>query len=208
LRAPLRHIDGFASILDQRFGAQLPPEAKRLLDVVTSETQKMGQLIDDLLRFSRLGRQPLSKQPFSMSNLFREVLAELQADQAGRKVEIVMGELPDCEGDRALLRQVAVNLLSNAFKFTRQRENARIETGSRLENQEKVYFVRDNGAGFDMQYAKRLYGVFQRLHSSEQFEGTGVGLSIVHRIVVRHGGRIWAEAAIDQGATFFFTLPG
>jgi two-component system sensor histidine kinase/response regulator len=208
LRAPLRHIDGFATLLVEKYAAEIPADAKRLLDVVSGETRRMGLLIDDLLRFSRLGREPLLKQSLNTSELFREVLNELEREHAGRTVETRFGELPNCQGDRALLRQVVVNLLSNAFKFTKQREKAVIEIGGRFQEQERIYFVRDNGAGFDMQYAKRLFGVFQRLHSGDKFEGTGVGLSIVQRIIVRHGGRVWAEAVVDQGATFYFTLPG
>jgi hypothetical protein len=207
LRAPLRHIDGFINIVLQKYAGEMPPEARRLLGVVNDATGRMGRLIDDLLRFSHLGRQPLTKQLINVSELFGEVLGELQRDHAGRKVDIRLVELPDCKGDRPLLRQVVVNLLSNAFKFTRQRENPVVEIGGRVEGKELIYFVRDNGAGFDMQYALRLFGVFQRLHCAEEFEGTGVGLSIVQRIIVRHGGRIWAEAAVNQGATFHFTLP-
>jgi signal transduction histidine kinase len=208
LRAPLRHIDGFTNILMEKHAAAMPPDAQRLLGVVISEARQMDRLIDDLLRFSRLGQQSLTKESIPLAAMFREVLDELQTEHAGRKVEIRLGELPDCRGDRSLLRQVVVNLLSNAFKFTRQRENALVEIGGRLQDQERVYFVRDNGAGFEMQFARRLFGVFQRLHRAEEYEGTGVGLSIVQRIIVRHGGRIWAEAALDQGATFYFTLPG
>ncbi|HEV7923726.1 MAG TPA: response regulator [Verrucomicrobiae bacterium] len=208
LRAPLRHIDGFTSLLLEQHAQAMPPDAQRLLGVVMDAARQMNGLIDDLLRFSRLSQQPLTKESIKAGELFREVLDELQTERAGRQVEIRLGELPDCQGDRALLRQVVVNLLTNAFKFTRQRENAVVEIGGRLQEQERVYFVRDNGAGFDMQHARRLFGVFQRLHSAEEYEGTGVGLSIVQRIIVRQGGRIWAEAAVNEGATFFFTLPG
>jgi two-component system sensor histidine kinase/response regulator len=207
LRAPLRHIDGFTDILIEKYAAEMPAEAQRLLGVVIGQARQMDQLIENLLRFSRLSQQPLTRESINVAELFREVLDELQAEHAGRNVEIRLGELPDCHGDRSLLRQVVVNLLSNAFKFTRQRENALVEIGYRLEGRERVYFVRDNGAGFDMQFARRLFGVFQRLHSASEYEGTGVGLSIVQRIIIRHGGRIWAEAAVNQGATFYFTLP-
>ncbi|HEY4263514.1 MAG TPA: response regulator, partial [Schlesneria sp.] len=159
LRAPLRHIDGFANLLVEKFAKEIPPDARRLLNVVSEETRRMGVLIDDLLRFSQLGRQPLLKQPIDATELFREVLDEVQRDQASRKVEIRSGELPDCQCDRSLLRQVVVNLISNAFKFTRHRENAIIEIGGRVKERERTYFVRDNGAGFDMQYAQRLFGV-------------------------------------------------
>jgi signal transduction histidine kinase len=207
LRAPLRHIDGFTSILLEQHANAMPPEAQRLLGVVVGEARQMDRLIEDLLRFSRLGQQPLTKEWIEFAALFREVMNELQTEHAGRNVEISLGEVPDGEGDRSLLRQVVVNLLSNAFKFTRQREKATVEIGGRLQDQERLYFVRDNGAGFDMKYTRRLFGVFQRLHSTEEYEGTGVGLSIVQRIVVRHGGRIWAEAEVNKGATFYFTLP-
>jgi signal transduction histidine kinase len=208
LRSPLRHIEGFTNILVREHAEGMPPEARSLLDVVSGETQRMGLLIEDLLRFSQLSRQPLRKESVNATELFHEVVDELQRENAGRKVEIRCGDLPDCQCDRSLFRQVVVNLLSNAFKFTRQRENAVIEIGGRIDDKERVYFVRDNGAGFDMNHAQRLFVAFRRLHSGEEFEGTGIGLSIVHRIIVRHGGRIWAEAAVNQGATFFFTLPG
>jgi len=206
LRAPLRAVDGFSSILLEKFAPQMPREAELLLNNVRTSVKRMGQLIDDLLRFSRLGRQPLSKRLVNISVLVREALEELRGKQPDRRIEIQISELPDCVGDPSLLRQVLVNLLSNAFKFTRQRENAMIEVGCRQQGAEKVYFVRDNGAGFDMRYAGKLFGVFQRFHRAEEFEGTGVGLSIVQRIIQRHGGRIWAEAEPDKGATFYFTL--
>ncbi len=208
LRAPLRHIEGFTDILLEQHAAAMPPEACRLVGVVLGQARQMNRLIDDLLRFSRLSQQPLTKGLIKTGELFQEVLDELQTERAGRQIEIRLGLLPDCQGDRSLLRQVVVNLLSNAFKFTRRRELATVEIGGRLQDQERLYYVRDNGAGFDMQYARRLFGVFQRMHRAEEYEGTGVGLSIVQRILLRHGGRIWAEAAVNQGATFYFTLPG
>jgi len=206
LRAPLRAIDGFSSILLKDYSPQMPPEAQLLLNNVRTGAQQMGQLIDDLLRLSRLCWQPLSKRPVNISTHVHEVLEELRNKQADRRMELQVGELPDCVGDPALLRQVLVNLLSNAFKFTRQREKAMIEVGCRQQRGENVYFVRDNGAGFDAQHAAKLFGVFQRFHPADGFEGTGVGLSIVQRIIQRHGGRIWAEAEVDKGATFYFTL--
>ncbi len=208
LRAPLRAVDGFSSILLEKFSPQMPPEAQLLLNNVRTSAQRMGRLIDDLLRFSRLGWQPLSKRPVNISALVHEVLEELRNKQADRRIELQVSELPDCVGDPALLRQVLVNLLSNAFKFTRQREQTMIEVGCRQQGGENVYFVRDNGAGFDTQHAEKLFGVFQRFHRADEFEGTGVGLSIVQRIIQRHGGRIWAEAEVDKGATFYFTLIG
>jgi two-component system sensor histidine kinase/response regulator len=208
LRAPLRHIDGFSAILKQNFLNEMPSEARRLLDIIGAEAQHMGKLIDDLLRFSRLSRQPLTREAVNVTDLAKEVLEELRGEHAERKIEVVVGTLPACQADRSLLRQVMTNLLSNAFKFTRQREVAVVEIGGRVEEPERLYYVRDNGAGFDMRYAQRLFGVFQRMHGQKDFEGTGVGLSIAQRIILRHGGHIWAEAAVNQGATFYFTVPG
>jgi signal transduction histidine kinase len=207
LRAPLRHIDGFSSLLNVRFADQMPTEAQRLLGCVSTSVRRMGQLVDDLLRFSRMGRVRLSRRSVSISEIVRELLEEFEKERADRSVNIQLGELPDCMGDGPLLRQVFVNLLSNAFKFTRHKDKATIEVGCRREGDEKVYFVRDDGAGFDMHHADKLFGVFQRLHSEKEFEGTGVGLSIVQRIIQRHGGRIWAEAKAGKGAAFYFTLP-
>ena len=168
----------------------------------------MGALIDDLLNFSRLNRAPLNTNTVDTGKLVRSVLADLSAERDGRQVELRIGELPVCAGDRSLLRQVWINLLSNALKYTRKREAAVIEVGCEAGAEGNVFFVRDNGTGFDMRYADKLFGVFQRLHRAEEYEGTGVGLAIVQRIIQRHGGRIWAEAAVDRGATFYFTLGG
>lgn len=207
LRAPLRAVDGFSNILLEDFSSSWPPEAQRLLQRITASANHMGQLIDDLLRLSRLGRQPLSLVTVSMWALAQEVVDDIRKDLAGRDVSFAVGDLPEVIGDRALLKQLLSNLLSNAAKFTRNRAQAIIEVGCEHREGEDVFFVRDNGAGFDMQFAQKLFGVFQRLHRAEDFEGTGIGLSIVHRIVSRHGGRVWTEAALDQGATFWFTLP-
>ena len=206
LRAPLRTVDGFSQAVLEDYGPQLPEEGQRYLRTVREGAQRMGELIDDLLTFSRLGRQPLSKQTVNADHLVRAALDELYPQQQNRQVEIRVAALPSCEGDPALLKQVWVNLLSNALKYTRKRDLAIIEVGCRLENGEKVFWVRDNGTGFDMKYAHKLFGVFQRLHRDEDYEGTGVGLAIVQRVVQRHGGRVWAEAAPDHGATFNFTL--
>ena len=206
LRAPLRAIDGFSHILLEDFAAQLPAESKRYLDLIRANTQQMGELVDDLLAFSRLSRQPLNKQTVAPADIVHRALADLHSEQEGRQVEIVVGDLPVCEGDPALLKQVFVNLLANALKFTRTRDVAHIEVGSAEMDGVRVYFVRDNGVGFDMQYIGKLFGVFQRLHRAEDYEGTGVGLAIVQRIVNRHGGRAWAEAEVDRGATFYFTI--
>ena len=209
LRAPLRAVDGFSGILVERYGPRLEPEAQRLLGLVRNGAGRMGQLIDDLLRFSRLSRQPLKLQSVIPTGLIRDVVLELQAD-ANPKAEVTINELPTCQCDPTLLRHVFVNLLGNALKFTRGREDARIEVGLHPNGgaaaEQPVYYVRDNGAGFDMRYADKLFGVFQRLHNRDEFEGTGVGLAIVHRIISRYGGRIWAEAEVDKGATFYFTL--
>ncbi len=210
LRAPLRIVDGFTRILVEDFGPQLPEDAKRLLQIVRDGTVQMGQLIDDLLDFSRLGRQPLRVRTLNPREVVDDVLSDMSAEIEDRLVELTIESLPPCEADRSLLKQVFVNLIGNAFKYTRGREPAKIEIGTLPidpESPERTYFIKDNGVGFDMNYASHLFGVFQRLHKSEDFEGTGVGLALVQRIVHRHGGRIWAEALVDQGATFWFTLP-
>ncbi len=208
LRAPLRAIDGFSRILLDEFSPQLPERAQHYLDSARKNAVQMGRLIDDLLAFSKLGRQPLRKQPIAPAELVRQALQELPFDEEGRQVEITVGDLPACEGDPSLLKQVLINLLSNGFKYTRTREIARIEIGAlaAMDRGIPVYYVRDNGVGFDMRYADKLFGVFQRLHGAQEFPGSGVGLAIVQRIVHRHGGRVWAEAALNQGATFYFVL--
>ncbi len=208
LRAPLRAIGSFSHILFEEHATHLSPDAQNLLSRVTANTRRMERLIEDLLRFSRLGRQPLAKQPINIAPLVREVLEELHKEQGDRRINVQVGDLPDCVGDPSLLKQVFVNLLSNAFKYTRQQETASVEVGYQAQEGEGVYFVRDNGVGFDMNHAGKLFGVFQRLHRADEFEGTGVGLSIVQRILQRHGGRIWVHAAVNSGATFYFTIPG
>lgn len=208
LRAPLRAMGGFARMLQEDHAAQLPPEAQQKLERIHVNALRMGQLIDGLLTFSRLSLQPLNKRNVSPASIAQRALEELQPEQSIRRAQISVAELPDCQADATLLQQVFVNLLSNALKYTRDRDPAVIEIGSRQDEGTCVYFIRDNGAGFEMEYSNKLFGVFQRLHRPEQFEGTGVGLAIVQRIVHRHGGRIWAEAAPDKGATFYFTLAG
>jgi PAS domain S-box-containing protein len=208
LRAPLRAMVGFSQILLEEHGDKLPPDARHEVDMIVDSAREMGQLVDDLLAFSRLGKQPLTVEPVDAGHLARQVFDELRASQPKtRDVRVHFGDLPACQADVALLRQVYVNLLGNALKYTRNREHAEIDIGWMPEDG-GAYFVKDNGAGFDMQYAGKLFGVFQRLHRAEEYEGTGVGLAIVHRIVTRHGGRVWAKAAVDQGATFSFTIPG
>jgi PAS domain S-box-containing protein len=207
LRAPLRAVDGHAGILQLEYAPHLPPEALRHLQVIRDNARQMGRLIDDLLAFMRLGRQPLNKQAVAPADLVRQVLFDLRAEQEGQRVEITIGDLPPCQADLGLLRQVWVNLLSNALKYTRRCEVARIEIGCQEQEGRPVYFVKDNGAGFDMRYADKLFGVFQRLHRVEEYEGTGVGLATVQRIIHRHGGRVWAESdGPGTGATFYFIL--
>ncbi len=206
LRAPLRAVDGFSRILLQDYAAELTSEVRRYLGMVHDNAQRMGLLIDDLLTFSRLGRQELRKQMVLPQELVGQVLQDLTAEQGERQIEVIVGNLPPCQADPSLLRQVYTNLLSNAFKFTQRRNEARVEVGYLQKGEGKIYFVKDNGVGFDMRYADKLFGVFQRLHSVQEYEGTGVGLAIVQRIVHRHGGRVWVEAEPDRGATFYFSL--
>jgi len=208
LRAPLRSVDGFSQAVLEDYGPDLPEEGRRYLQTIRNAAQRMGELIDDLLTFSRLSRLPLTKRNMETGTLVRTALEEVNLQRPGHVVEVRIGELPACEGDPALLKQVWINLLSNALKYSRQREPAVVEIGCARENGVTAYFVRDNGTGFDMQYVNKLFGVFQRLHRAEEFEGTGVGLAIVQRVVHRHGGRVWAEAEVDHGATFYFTLDG
>ena len=208
LRAPLRAIDGYCGIIEEELGDKLDELSRHLFRVVRDSSQRMGILINDLLAFAHLGRQPLSRQPVSISALVHEVVDELRKEHVQRQIEIRVRDLPDGVGDPALLKQVLVNLLSNAFKFTRKTEAAVVEVGCDQSTGESIYFIRDNGAGFDMRHASKLFEPFHRLHGGKEFEGTGVGLSIVNRVIRKHGGRIWAEAEVDKGATFYFTLPG
>ena len=203
LRAPLRAVDGFARIIEEDYGERLDDEGRRLLGVVRASSRHMGQLIDDLLDFSRLGRLAIDKRRVDMAALAREVAGELPS--SGARIEIAA--LPPAHADRALLRQVWSNLLGNALKYSGKRPDARVEVGGREEAAETVYWVRDNGVGFDMRYAQKLFGVFQRLHGMDEFPGTGVGLAIVQRVVSRHGGRVWAEGRVGEGACFHFSLP-
>ncbi len=228
LRAPLRAIEGFSKILSERFASEIPEAAREYLDEVRSNTTYMGRLVSDLLAFSRLGRQPVRKIKVDTNEVVRGCLSDLQYAREGREVDVVIADLPPCEADPFLLKQVFVNLLSNAFKYTSKRPHARIEVGYRAsrepsaagvgggppsatnvtaENDDITFFVRDDGVGFDMRYAHKLFAVFRRLHSAEEYEGTGVGLAIVQRIVQKHGGRVWADAAPGRGATLNFTLP-
>jgi PAS domain S-box-containing protein len=205
LRAPLRAIDGFSRILLKQSGPTLTDETREYLQLVRDNTVQMGHLVDDLLAFSRLSRLPLSKQQVATAKIIEQVVCDERQQAEGRSVSVSVGEMPTIWGDPPLLKQVFVNLIGNAFKYTRMRAEAVIEIGSHEIGGEQVFFIRDNGAGFDMEYAGKLFGVFERLHRAEDFEGTGVGLAIVQRIIQRHGGRVWVEAAVDKGATFYFT---
>jgi light-regulated signal transduction histidine kinase (bacteriophytochrome) len=207
LRAPLRAIDGFSRILLEDYIENLDEEGKRVLSVIRNNTQKMGQLIDDLLVFSRLGRQEISPSDIRMTELAKGVFEEIKPPANERNLQFNMKTLPLAQGDRSMMKQVFANLLSNAIKFTRLREMATIEIGGTNDGAENIYYVKDNGVGFDMQYVNKLFGVFQRLHNAPEFEGTGVGLAIVQRIIHRHGGRVWAKGKVGEGATFYFTLP-
>ncbi|HEU4619795.1 MAG TPA: ATP-binding protein [Gammaproteobacteria bacterium] len=207
LRAPIRAITGFCSLLVEDHAEQLDAEARRKLGIVKSEAERMGALIDDLLSFSRLGRKALRPENLDMTALARHAFERLcPAEQAGG-IEFRLGSTPSARGDRSLFEQVWTNLLANAIKFSSKKERPVIEVAGLSDEREHVYFVRDNGAGFDPQHAARLFGVFQRLHHDHEFPGTGVGLALVHKIVTRHGGRVWAEGRIGAGATFHFTLP-
>ena len=206
LRAPLRHVDGFAQFLEEEFGPQIPAEAQALVKKIRRGSQNMGHLVDDLLNLSRIGKKELTRQRTELTPLMESAMADIKLDNANRKIEWSAEPLPSADCDAGLIKQVFINLLSNAAKYTRRRNEARIEVGQKTVDGNTAIFVRDNGVGFNMKYAGKLFGVFQRLHRPEEFEGTGVGLATVARIVRKHGGSIWAEAELDKGATFFFTL--
>jgi signal transduction histidine kinase len=208
LRGPLTAIKGFSTLVVQDHAAEIPPDALELLEDVRTAANRMEQLIDDLLRFARLARQPLAKQSVDVNDIVRSVLIEVSREHTGRDVDVQVDPLPQVVADPSLLTQVFANLLSNAFKFTRHKQRATIEIGSRRGDGANVFFVRDNGAGFNMRHASRLFGILQRLHTQDEFAGTGVGLSLVHRIVKRHGGEISAQGKVDNGATFQFSIPG
>jgi signal transduction histidine kinase len=208
LRAPLRHIDGFLALVRKRNVGTLDEQSLREMDAAAGAARRMAALIDDLLSFARMGRAELTQGVVPMRDLVQEVIRELEPEATGRTVQWRVGELPAVDGDRTMLRLVVVNLLANALKFTQARAQAEIEVAARApEGGEVVFFVRDNGVGFDQKYADRLFRVFQRLHRAEEFEGTGIGLANVRRVISRHGGRTWAEGAQGAGATFYFSLP-
>jgi light-regulated signal transduction histidine kinase (bacteriophytochrome) len=206
LRSPLRAIDGFSRILREDHDDKLSDEGRRLLGVIRDSSQKMGQLIDDLLAFSRLGRHALSAAEIDMKRMVEDVLKEIHVAGAGR-CRLELKALPPARGDATLLRQAWSNLLDNAIKFSGKHERPVIEVSGHENGAECVYCVKDNGVGFDMQYYDKLFGVFQRLHSEVEFRGTGVGLAIVQRVITRHGGRVWAEGKVNEGAMFYFALP-
>ncbi len=207
LRAPLRSIDGYTQILLEDYARHLDDEGKRVLNVVVNNARRMAKLIDDLLDFSRVGRKEVAKSVVNSESVVRSVVSELVALEPQRSIDITIDPLDPCDADPNLLRQVWVNLISNAIKYSRKRDRAEIQISSAVHPGEVVYTIKDNGTGFDMEYSHKLFGVFQRLHRQQEFEGTGVGLAIVHRIVSRHGGRVWAEGEVGKGATFHFSLP-
>lgn len=207
LRAPLRAVNGFAKLLRKDHGHQLDDEARRKLSIISGEAERMGALIDDLLSFSRLGRRAIDLVELDMSALARGLIERLRGEAEYSNVAFRVGQLATATADRALMEQVWTNLLSNAVKFSSRQAQPVVEVGGRVEAAENVYFVRDNGAGYDPRYQDKLFGVFQRLHDASEFPGTGVGLALVHRIVTRHGGRVWAEGRPGAGATFYFSVP-
>jgi signal transduction histidine kinase len=208
LRAPIRHISGFAKILVEKFRSSLPVEAHEHLQLIVQAAHRMGQMVDEMLKLARLGRQALTVKITGLSSLVEDVITLLAPETEGRQVEWKIGQLPFVECDPILMPQVFQNLISNALKYSRPRSPAVIEIGQTEREGEKVIFVKDNGVGFDMKYSDKLFGVFQRLHMAEEFEGNGIGLATVERIIKKHGGRVWVEAELDRGATFYFTLGG
>ena len=207
LRTPLRAIDGFSRMLLEDYTDNLGKEGRRILNVVRDNTVRMGVLIDDLLTFSRLGRKEMEKKDINMGKFAEDVFEQLKSATPQRELKMKINALLPARGDESLIREVFQNLLSNAIKFSKNEKSPVIEIGGKVEDKENIYYVKDNGVGFDMKYSDKLFGVFQRLHSQEDFKGTGVGLAIVQRIVHRHGGRVWAEGKVGKGATFYFTLP-
>ena len=207
LRVPLRAIDGFSRIVIEDYENELDEEGVRLLNIIRENTKKMGQLIDDILLLSRAGRQEMNFGQLDVGTLAKNVYNEFGQETESRNIDFVVEDLPNVEADRALMTQVLTNLIGNAIKFTKQTVNPRIEVGFTEDESNYIYHVKDNGAGFNMKYYDKLFGLFQRLHSQEEFEGTGVGLSIVQRIISRHNGRVWGEGEVGKGATIYFSLP-
>ena len=207
LRAPVRHINGFAEILKEEFYSQLPEKARTYLDTISDAAKKMNRLIDDLLNLSRTNRTQLKRSTLKMNQVLDDALSEVRPLLENRNVDFKISSLPEVSGDYNLLRMVWINLLDNAIKYTRNKREAIIQIDYKIEKKEFIFCISDNGVGFDMQYADKLFGVFQRLHAVDEFEGNGIGLSNVRRIISRHGGRTWAEAEVDKGAAFYFSLP-
>jgi PAS domain S-box-containing protein len=208
LRAPLRSINGYGQILIEDYGDKLDDEGRRVASVIINNGKRMGQLIDDLLDFSRMSRKEISSSSIDMNDFVGSIASELLEREQNRKIDLKINELEDANGDPSMLRQVWINLISNALKYSRKREIAVIEIGRVVTEEQVNYFIKDNGAGFNMDYYDKLFGVFQRLHKVQDFEGTGVGLALVKRIIERHGGKIWAVAKPDEGATFYYSIPG
>ncbi|EMJ56419.1 response regulator receiver domain protein [Leptospira interrogans serovar Valbuzzi str. Duyster] len=207
LKAPLRAIRGYTKILKEDYEEKFDEEGKRVLGLIIDNSLKMSSLIDSLLLLSKLGKKDMKKKPIDMNQLVNMILQEFQEDLKNGKTSLEIKKLPSIMGDAELLKQVLINLISNAIKYSSKKENPKVEIGSSTNEKEITYYVKDNGAGFNMQYVNKLFGVFQRLHENSEFEGIGIGLAIVQRIVLRHGGRVWAEGELDRGATFFFSLP-
>lgn len=207
LRAPLRAINGYAEILREDFGEKLEEDATRVLNIISANSRRMGQLIDDLLRFSKVGKKAINRSYVEMSEIVNPIIDELLDSEKNRDIKIDRKDLGPARVDVSMIRQVWTNLLSNALKYTQKKEQARIEVGCYVDGDERIYYVKDNGAGFDMKFVDKLFGVFQRLHDDEDFQGTGVGLALVKRIIDKHNGRIWVEAVENEGATFYFSLP-
>jgi light-regulated signal transduction histidine kinase (bacteriophytochrome) len=207
LRTPLRAINGYAHMLLEDYEKILDNEAKRLCTVIDSESQQMGRLIDDLLAFSHISHAEIQKTLINMEEMVKSVFHQLSTPKSRERIDFRIGPIPDTMSDATLIREVWFNLISNAIKFTSLRERAIIEVSSLQEGENIIYFVRDNGVGFDMRYAGKLFTIFWRLHSEKEFEGTGIGLAIVQRLIHRHSGEVWAESEVDKGATFYFTLP-
>ena len=207
LRAPLRAVNGYAEMLKENKGTQLDPESTRIVDNIMNNATRMGHLIDSLLAFSRIGRKELVVLKIPMNDMVTNLCREINAEQENKTVQFKINELQSAKGDHVAIKQVWVNLLSNSVKFSKLKERPIIEIGSGIKGDEIVYFIKDNGAGFDMRYVNKLFGVFQRLHTNAKFEGTGVGLAIVHRIITKHGGKVWAEGKVNEGAIFYFSLP-
>jgi light-regulated signal transduction histidine kinase (bacteriophytochrome) len=208
LRAPLRAIIGYTTILQEDYADRLDEEAIRITTIIKKNTLKMGHLIDDLLAFSRMGRQDINKTNINNNEMVKNVIQDIAPANQINKIEWIIQSLPEIKGDINLLRQVWVNLISNAIKYARNREKPRVEIGSFHQTGKIVFFIIDNGVGFDEQYKDKLFKVFQRLHSDAEFEGTGIGLALVEKIISRHGGKVWAESVLNKGATFYFALPG